>query len=213
MVVSIQWLSTDRIPLLSTTSETVWRYPSGSFFKPEIAMWILWRFESVETVQVVVWHLITQHIHNRNVTDSKVQVLVYPSIQKLDTNTLSYQTFTSFFWRHDFLPDVEKVSQILWERRIMNVKKNTSKASMLLVSSMKALVWAGLRTQSFYQGKMEASSGDASFWGWIEGIFTVPRYSPFSREDIHSLTGTYIQTCGYDMMKASSIMKPSKHLG
>ncbi|KAJ8030330.1 Arylacetamide deacetylase [Holothuria leucospilota] len=162
--------------------------------------------------------LVTHHIHDdKSIPDPKVQLLVYPSLQKIDTKTPSYQKYWYYVGNYGVLPPKRSSAFLTYyvfgqanEEFQISYRDNNHTSSEFKKSSAFArldhsLIPANLRDPVFYSGPTDKSHGNAQMWEQIKDTFTDPRFNSFVREDLSGLPVTLIQTCGFDVLRDDGI--------
>ncbi|XP_797574.3 arylacetamide deacetylase [Strongylocentrotus purpuratus] len=150
--------------------------------------------------------------------DLKLQVLIYPSMQKIDLNTPSYQKYTADFGGSGILPlhlgisfsnlaSVGKIDQEFMK----NAAKNNHTSSEFKKTSLEYKyvdhnqIPAEFRDPRYYKTRNDPQTGDAALWERISHILLDARSAPLMRHDLTGVPPAYVITCGFDSLRDDGI--------
>ena len=153
----------------------------------------------------------------------KLQVLIYPAVQTMDTLTPSYQKYADDFGDDGILPrskvasfwsmylfgkiDADFMKSLLANQHLTrNFRENSPKMAYidhdLIPDSLRKL------TRNYVAPKHRADDideGSETFWKAMEKKVLDSRWSPLFYDDFSNLPQAFIQTCGFDSIRDDGI--------
>ncbi|XP_041483568.1 arylacetamide deacetylase-like [Lytechinus variegatus] len=150
--------------------------------------------------------------------DLKLQVLIYPSTQKIDLNTPSYQKYRADFGSSGVIPlhfgvtlaslvtvgkiDPEFMKHVANNNHISSDFKKTTVEYKYLDHNK---IPAEFRDPRYYKTRNDPETGNAALFKRISPILLDPRIAPLMRSDLTGLPPAFIITCGFDSLRDDGI--------
>ena len=162
---------------------------------------------------------VAQAIHDENnLPDLKLQVLIYPSVQKINLNTPSYQKYAADFGDNGLLPLSFVVTFVTLGELgkfdpdvFSNMKKNNHTSSEFKKTSVEYSyvnhdqIPEEFRDPRYYKKRNDPDSGNDAVWARLSSHLLDPRTAPLMRRDLSGLPPAYLVTCGFDVLRDDGV--------
>ncbi|XP_071505777.1 arylacetamide deacetylase-like [Diadema antillarum] len=148
----------------------------------------------------------------------KLQVLIYPSMQKIDLNTPSYQKYASDFGDGGILSipsiitfvtlaEFGEVDPYVFEQLLRNnhTSSDFKTKSLEYMYVDHTILPTDFRDPRFYKTRTDPSDGNDALWKHMSHNLLDPRSAPLLRRDLSGLPPAYIVTCGFDALRDDGV--------
>lgn len=164
--------------------------------------------------------LTSQHLHDdKTLPDNKLQVLIYPSVQKINSWGPSYQKYEYNFGDGGMLSR-KKTARFLtyhmfgkvdeeFEKKYLENNHTSSefkKSQKYQAITDVSVIPEELRNPVYFSGPSNKDHGDPEMWARIKDTVLDPRMSAMSRTDFSGLPEAFVATCGFDSLRDDGIL-------
>ena len=164
--------------------------------------------------------LVSQHLHDdKTLPDNKLQVLIYPAVQKVNSWGPSYQKYERDFGYEGMLPRKQlarfltyqlfgKVDEEFEKKYLENnhTSPEFKKSGKYQMITNVDVIPKKLRDPKYFSGPSNTDHGDVQTWNRIKDMVMDPRMSAMARTDFSGLPEAYVITCGFDSLRDDGIL-------